>query len=72
MVLRPNSNKCIEYYYDVMEVVEGNEDEIGIKHVKKGDLIAYTNSKERLKLAFKAEMQEVVGKFQENKILKNT
>ena len=45
MTLAPNRDQCIEYYYEVMETVNKT---YGVS-VKKGDLIAYTNTKERTK-----------------------
>lgn len=44
----PNSNSCIVYYYEASEVIGENANYYVIKAVKKGDLIAYTNKKERL------------------------
>jgi hypothetical protein len=47
--LIPNSNPCIIYYYEAMEVIGENENHFVKRNVKKGDLIGYTNSKGRLK-----------------------
>ena len=45
----PQNDECIIFYYEVSFVIGENKNHFVEKSVKKGELIAYTNTKERTK-----------------------